>query len=438
VFWWVLGALRDSSVKVVVEQGGTSSGKTYAIMQVLAYLALHKPRTIITVVGQDYPNLRRGAMRDLTRIIGESPALYKALTNRDKAERIFYNGSVIEFAAFETAQDAKSGKRDYLFVNEANGVDFDIYEALSVRTRKVAFVDYNATAPFWVHDRLIGAAGVVTHISNFTNNQYCPKPVIEKILAYKGTDPYRWRVYGMGLTGVVESERWLDAFNPDRHVDAGLQIRATEPLLVSIDFNVGKFVAIAIQCSDLDDGKHSFFHVVDEIVLQDANIEKMATVILRRWGRHHLLITGDQSGARRDTGYSSSNDTLLSILQQSLGVSRRQMLFGAYNPTLYPSKNPSHKNSWGHCNNVLAQHPHFKISGKCVELIQDCSIATFSKRGDFALKKGAGDGTWAMNALDCLRYAIHLKCPSYDKVSSIRNDTNSSRPTPSAVNIKQT
>lgn len=415
-----MDAVRNGTAKTIVEQGGTSSGKTYAIMQVLAYIALHTPRTIITVVGQDYPNLRRGAMRDLTRIISESPPLYKALTNRDKAERIFFNGSVIEFAAFETPQDAKSGKRDYLFINEANGVPFDVYHELSVRTRKVAIIDYNATAPFWAHEHLIGKRGVITHISNFTHNQYCPKQVIEKILAYKDTDPYRWRVYGMGLTGLVENERWLDAFNPNRHISHNLPIIPTEPLLVSIDFNVGKFVAIAIQCSDMDNGKHSFFHVVDEIVLEDANIEKMATVILRRWGKHHLLVTGDQSGARRDTGYASSNDTLLTILQQTLGISRRQMLFGAYNPNLYPTKNPSHKNSWAHCNNTLSQHPHFKISNKCTEVINDCTIATFSSKGDFALKKGAGDGTWAMNALDCLRYAINLKCPSYHKTTALQ------------------
>ena len=36
--------------RTVVNQGGTSSGKTYAIMQVLSFLAITDPRSVTTVV----------------------------------------------------------------------------------------------------------------------------------------------------------------------------------------------------------------------------------------------------------------------------------------------------------------------------------------------------------------------------------------------------
>ena len=38
----------DSEARVVVNQGGTSSGKTYSIMQVLFYLAMTDIGSIIT------------------------------------------------------------------------------------------------------------------------------------------------------------------------------------------------------------------------------------------------------------------------------------------------------------------------------------------------------------------------------------------------------
>ncbi len=41
-----------SQAQVVVNQGGTSSGKTYAIMQVLFCMAMQQDRQVITVVGQ--------------------------------------------------------------------------------------------------------------------------------------------------------------------------------------------------------------------------------------------------------------------------------------------------------------------------------------------------------------------------------------------------
>lgn len=42
--------------RVIVNQGGTSSGKTYSIMQLLFVLGMSEPRQVITVVGQDVPN----------------------------------------------------------------------------------------------------------------------------------------------------------------------------------------------------------------------------------------------------------------------------------------------------------------------------------------------------------------------------------------------
>jgi phage terminase large subunit len=126
-----------SPAHVVINQGGTSSGKTYAIEQVLFCLACEKDKQVITVVGQDIPNLKAGALRDALTIYNKSGQLKTLVKNFNKTDRIFefYNGSLIEFKSYGSAQDAKSGKRDYLFINEANGIDWNIYTELALRTR---------------------------------------------------------------------------------------------------------------------------------------------------------------------------------------------------------------------------------------------------------------------------------------------------------------
>ena len=58
----------DVKPRFLVNQGGTSSGKTYTIMQRLIVLSFEHPMAIITVCGQDLPNLKVGAMRDLDTI----------------------------------------------------------------------------------------------------------------------------------------------------------------------------------------------------------------------------------------------------------------------------------------------------------------------------------------------------------------------------------
>src|ERR1700748_3143841 len=113
-----------ATAPVVVNQGGTSSGKTYAIEQVLFCMACSQPKSVITIVGQDIPNLKAGALRDAISIYNSSAELQKLVKSFNRTDRIFefLNGSIIEFNSYDNAQDAKSGKRDYQFINEANGI----------------------------------------------------------------------------------------------------------------------------------------------------------------------------------------------------------------------------------------------------------------------------------------------------------------------------
>ena len=52
----------EGSERTRVNQGGTSSGKTYTLMQLLYYFAITDAGCVITVAGQDFPNLRVGAL----------------------------------------------------------------------------------------------------------------------------------------------------------------------------------------------------------------------------------------------------------------------------------------------------------------------------------------------------------------------------------------
>lgn len=74
---------------VVVNQGGTSSGKTFAIIQVLFCLACENEKLIITVVGQDIPNLKAGALRDSLKIYADSVQVAACVKSYNKSERIF-------------------------------------------------------------------------------------------------------------------------------------------------------------------------------------------------------------------------------------------------------------------------------------------------------------------------------------------------------------
>ena len=220
VFLWNFTSLAD----VIINQGGTSSGKTYSILQVLFLLAIKTKDLVITVCGQDIPNLKRGAIRDAKTIVNNNMQIAQYVASYNGTDKIFFftNGSIIEFTSYDDAQDAKNGKRDYLFINEANGVSYEIYHELQVRTRKQVFIDYNPNAAFWVHEKLVpliddptSSMKVVRFISNYTHNKFLDEVTIKRIEAMK-SDNNLWRVYGLGFTGKVKGlifPKWQQVFD---------------------------------------------------------------------------------------------------------------------------------------------------------------------------------------------------------------------------------
>lgn len=203
-------ANNTAQARVVVNQGGTSSGKTYTILQVLFYKAITERKIIISVVGESVPNLKKGAYRDAERIYDTSPALKPYVKFWHKTNRIIYftNGSLIEFISTTDIQDAKSGKRDYLFVNEANGIPYEIYWQFELRTRKQVFIDYNPSAPFWAHEKLIGKPDVQLLISDHRHNPFLPQ--IEHDRIENTEDKELHRVYARGKTGNITGLIYLN------------------------------------------------------------------------------------------------------------------------------------------------------------------------------------------------------------------------------------
>lgn len=191
----------DPQARIFVNQGGTSSGKTYCIMQRLISIAVNEP-AIITVAGQDLPNLKVGAMRDTETIFSDSEWLQGFFTwNRSDYTIKGQNGSLIEFKSYDGEQDAKNGKRDYLFINEANGITYGIYWQLAIRTRRQIFIDYNPSARFWVHEQVLGREGVKLIISDHRSNMFLTDEEHRRIEGI--SDPELWKVYARGKTGSI-------------------------------------------------------------------------------------------------------------------------------------------------------------------------------------------------------------------------------------------
>lgn len=203
---------KAATKAIVINQGGTYSGKTIGILQVLIDIAIEEPGSTITVTSQDLPNLKRDALNEFKKLI-KVPNVAPFFVNNDLEIGPFkmVNGSVIQFVCFQSAKDAEGAKRDYLYVNEAPGLSWDIFFELLKRTNKRTFIDYNPTAQFWAHEELMHREDCQTIVSTFLDNKFCTEKKRAEILQFytnylETKSEYwlnQWRVYGQGKTGIV-------------------------------------------------------------------------------------------------------------------------------------------------------------------------------------------------------------------------------------------
>jgi len=201
-----VGVFVYNSVKPLVAlQGGTYSSKTYSALQVLLIKALRdETRTLTSVVGVTLPHLKRGALRDFIDIL-IAEDLYGSKVTHNKTEVKFTVGrSEIEFFSADDDQKVRGGKRDRLFMNEANLFNFEKYRQLKMRTREQTIIDWNPTANFWFQKKVQGKEDVDFCISTYKNNPNVPQNVINDIESYKEDDPEFYKIYGLGLTGNLE------------------------------------------------------------------------------------------------------------------------------------------------------------------------------------------------------------------------------------------
>lgn len=193
--------------RIKVIQGGTSAGKTFAILPLLIDKAIKTPNLEISVVSESIPHLKRGAIKDFIKIMKSSGRWIEESYNRTDRKYTFFNGSYIEFFSPESILGAR---RDILFINECNNVSFDNYFQLAIRTSGNIYLDYNPANEFWCHTEVIPDADSDFVIVTYKDNSALSETIVKELEKAKEKaehDPYWanwWKVYGLGQVGILE------------------------------------------------------------------------------------------------------------------------------------------------------------------------------------------------------------------------------------------
>lgn len=184
--------------------GGTRSGKTYAILQLLILVVANdKIATINSVCAETMPQLKRGAIRDFQAIMRRAEIWNDAHWNKTDSIYTFPNGSILEFFSLDSDGKVHGLARDRLFVDEAQNVSWEVVRQLLVRTRGRVVFGYNPTREFWVHTEIQPRPECVSINSTYKDNEFLSPEQVREIEANR-KDARWWRVYGEGLVGAYE------------------------------------------------------------------------------------------------------------------------------------------------------------------------------------------------------------------------------------------
>lgn len=186
-------------------QGGTSSSKTVStLLYLIARAQADKEPTLTSVVSESLPHLKKGAMRDFLLILQTHKYFKDDRWNRSDFRYTFETGSVIEFFSADQPSKVRGPRRDRLFINEANNIDFESFDQLEVRTKEFVIMDWNPVAEFFFNTDILGKRTDVEHIIlTYKDNEALPSSIRDSIEQRRNNERW-WRVYGLGLLGESE------------------------------------------------------------------------------------------------------------------------------------------------------------------------------------------------------------------------------------------
>lgn len=191
--------LVNSNKKIVVEQGGTRSGKTYNILLfIIFHYCTNNTGKIITICRKTFPSLRATVLRDFLQILNTYEIYRDEFHNKSSSEYNLF-GNLIEFTSLDQSQKIRGRKRDLLFINEGNELYWEDWQQLIFRTQERIILDFNPSDEYhWIYDNVITRQDCDFYKTTYLDNPFLEDIIKEEIERLKETDDQYWQIYGLG------------------------------------------------------------------------------------------------------------------------------------------------------------------------------------------------------------------------------------------------
>ncbi len=198
---------------ITINRGGTSSGKTVSLAQVVMQFLLtgtigDKQGREFDITSKTLPHLKATAIKEFWKYADLHKLSY--LFDHNKSEKtIKHNGHTVYYYQADDQKKVKGRRRDFLWISEADTIDYDTFRQLQMRTNVHTFLDFNPDDEYiWINEELeqkraLTEKDITVIQSSYLDNVFLNEKIIHEIETLRNTDPEYWQIYGLGNYGSI-------------------------------------------------------------------------------------------------------------------------------------------------------------------------------------------------------------------------------------------
>lgn len=450
-FYHVMRYLSKDDVRYIFAYGGSSSGKTYGIVQAVLISTLRDAKNTL-VFRKVLASIRKTIFNDFKTAIAQLKLNNYFIVQDLKIKCI--NGAVIDFLGCDDPEKIK-GISSYqrIIVDELTELEIDDWMQLRKRMRGIkgqkCVCTFNpVSSTHWIKTTIFdmlqwqslpttfGKTGdtiteaqidyssrYVALRSTYLNNPYVvggidkdgnkygyvDQATIDSFEEDKKFDENYYRIYALGNWGVLKSgAEFYHKYSEKNHMHRA-EIDVNSAVWLSIDENVNPYLSMLV-CQFVGDE----FRVIDEITAShpDNNLPGLAKILYSRYPEltnSKIFLTGDSTSKKRDVKIGT-NQNLFTILREELANKG----YKDVTIKILPS-NPPQIQSGLLMNKLFAGQYKYRIviSERCAKLSLDLLSVKTSDDGGILKEYGKTPGRDGFkyekygHLSDCLRYFIH-------------------------------
>lgn len=208
---------KECTSRIIVNRGGSRSGKSQALCQLLLERFFTYPKIQILILRKTLPALRDSTLKMMNNLVDDMNVRH--LIREEKISLNWHNrvnGALIHFGSLDVFSKIKSSEWSDIWMEEANEFLFDDFIILNTRLsapiltddapRNQMFLSLNPDSEnCWIKEKLVDGMEDCTEIvSSYKDNPFLSQDYVQSLEELINQDYNKYRVYCLGEWGKVE------------------------------------------------------------------------------------------------------------------------------------------------------------------------------------------------------------------------------------------